>query len=35
MNGLTHDLLPVEVRLADGKRPSGEIMYQVNRTKDG
>ncbi len=35
MNGLTAGLLPVEVRLADGERPTGEIMYQVNRTKDG
>jgi hypothetical protein len=35
MNGLTRDLLPVDVRKADGKRPAGEVMYQVNRTKDG
>ncbi|MBM4070042.1 MAG: hypothetical protein FJ271_13980 [Planctomycetes bacterium] len=35
MNGLTKDLLPVEVRLADGSRPKGEIMYQVNKTKRG
>lgn len=35
MNGLTKDLLPVEVRLADGSRPKGEIMYQVNKTKHG
>ncbi|MFO0965112.1 MAG: hypothetical protein U0793_05945 [Gemmataceae bacterium] len=35
MNGLTQDLLPVEVRTKDGKRPAGAIMYQVNRTKDG
>jgi hypothetical protein len=27
--------MPVEVRLADGSHPSGEIMYQVNRTRDG
>jgi hypothetical protein len=35
MNGLTEDLLPVEVRLANGQRPKGEVMYQLNRTKDG
>jgi hypothetical protein len=35
MNGLTQDLLPVRVELPDGKRPAGEIQYQVNRTKDG
>ncbi len=35
MNRLTEDLLPVEVRLANGKRPSGEIMYSLNKTKDG
>jgi len=35
MNGLTADLLPVEVRLANGRRPAGEIMYQINKTKDG
>lgn len=35
MNGLTAGLLPVDVRLPDGSRPSGEVMYQVNRTADG
>jgi hypothetical protein len=35
MNGLTTGLLPVEVRMPDGSRPAGEILYQVNRTKDG
>lgn len=35
MNGLTQGLLPVDVRLADGKRPTGEILYQVNQTKNG
>jgi hypothetical protein len=35
MNGLTRDLLPVSVETPDGKRPAGEILYQVNRTKDG
>jgi len=35
LDGLTAELLPVEVRLPDGSRPEGEIMYQVNRTKDG
>jgi hypothetical protein len=35
MNGVTAGLLPVEVRKADGARLDGEVMYQVNRTKDG
>lgn len=35
MNGLTTDLLPVEVRLPNGERPRGEIAYQVNKTKTG
>lgn len=35
MNGLTRDLLPVSVEMPDGKRPTGEIQYQVNRTRDG
>ena len=35
MNALTEDLLPFDVRLADGRHPTGEVMYQVNRTKDG
>jgi len=35
LDGLTEGLLPVEVRMADGSRPQGEIMYQVNKTKDG
>jgi hypothetical protein len=35
MNGLTQKLLPVEVRAANGKPLAGEILYQVNRTKDG
>jgi hypothetical protein len=35
MNGLTSNLLPVEIRLANGKKLNGEIMYQVNKTKDG
>jgi hypothetical protein len=35
MNGLTQNLLPVEVRMPNGDRPSGQIMYQVNKTKDG
>src|SRR5262249_11226248 len=35
MNGITQKLLPVEVLSANGDRPKGEIMYQVNRTKDG
>ena len=35
MNGLTTNLLPVEVRRADGRALDGEVIYQVNRTKDG
>lgn len=35
MNGLTEKLLPVEVGLPNGQRLDGEIMYQVNKTKDG
>jgi hypothetical protein len=35
MNGVTAGLLPVDVRKADGSPLSGEIMYQVNHTKDG
>ncbi|MBI2804341.1 MAG: hypothetical protein HYX68_05075 [Planctomycetes bacterium] len=35
MNALTDDLLPVDVRLADGRHPTGEIMYSVNKTKTG
>src|SRR5262249_42116371 len=29
------NLLSIEVRRADGKPLSGEVMYQVNKTKDG
>jgi hypothetical protein len=35
VNGLTDGLLPVDVRLANGDRPNGEILYQVNATADG
>jgi hypothetical protein len=35
MNGLTDKLLPVEVRRADGSPLQGEVMYQINKTKDG
>jgi hypothetical protein len=35
INGLTNELLPVQVLLKNGKRPYGEIMYQINKTKDG
>ncbi len=35
LNGLTAGLVPVEVRLANGRRPHGEILYQINQTKDG
>lgn len=34
MNGLTKGLLPIEV-VADGNPPRGQVMYQVNRTRDG
>jgi hypothetical protein len=35
MNGLTDGLLPLEVCRADGSRLEGELMYQLNRTRDG
>jgi hypothetical protein len=35
LNGLTAGLLPVEVRRADGSPLRGEVMYQVNKTRDG
>ena len=35
MNALTEELVPVEMRLADGQRPGGEVMYSFNKTKDG
>ncbi|MFO0878078.1 MAG: hypothetical protein U0840_12070 [Gemmataceae bacterium] len=35
MHGLTQRLLPVEIRRADGSPLEGEVMYQVNRTRDG
>ena len=35
MNAVTAGLLPVEVRLAGGLRPQGEILYQINQTADG
>jgi hypothetical protein len=35
MNGLTAGLAPVEVRRADGSSLQGEVMFQVNKTKDG
>ncbi len=35
MNGLTQELLPVEVRLANGERLKGEVQHHVNKTKDG
>src|SRR5207249_10218695 len=35
LNGLTAGLLPVEVRLASGARPRGEVMYQLNKTNEG
>jgi hypothetical protein len=34
MNGLTRGLMPAEVRVK-GERPTGEIMYQINKTRDG
>ena len=35
MNGLTDGLLSVEVRMPNGDRPAGEVLYQVNKTRDG
>ena len=35
MNAITAKLLPIEVVLPDGRRPAGEVMYQLNKTKDG
>lgn len=35
MNGISDGLLPVEVRLANGDKLSGEVMYQLNKAKDG
>ncbi|MBI1903771.1 MAG: hypothetical protein HYS13_21925 [Planctomycetia bacterium] len=35
MNGLTSQLLPVEILSSGGNRPSGQIMHQLNRTKEG
>ncbi|MCX7705473.1 MAG: hypothetical protein N2115_04360 [bacterium] len=35
MNLLTAGLTPFELYTADGKKLSGEVMYQVNKTKDG
>jgi hypothetical protein len=35
LNGLTQKLLPVEVRVSKAEMPGGEVMYQVNKTKDG
>jgi hypothetical protein len=35
MNALTEELVPVEVRLKNGDRPRGVIMYSFNKTKDG
>ncbi|MBX3397784.1 MAG: hypothetical protein KF873_03515 [Gemmataceae bacterium] len=35
VNGLTDGLLPVDVRLANGHRPNGEVLYQVNETANG
>ena len=35
MNGLTTNLLPIEVHRADGRALDSEVLYQVNKTKDG
>ncbi|HWG44553.1 MAG TPA: hypothetical protein VN688_17370 [Gemmataceae bacterium] len=35
MNGLTAKLLPIEVRRADGTPLRGEVLYQINKTRDG
>jgi hypothetical protein len=32
---LTAGLLPVEIVRADGTRPDGEVLYQINRTSNG
>jgi hypothetical protein len=35
LNGLTQNLLPVAVQHADSSPLRGEVMYQVNKTRDG
>ncbi len=35
MNAVTAGLLPVRVECADKSRPTGRVLYQVNKTKDG
>jgi hypothetical protein len=35
MNALTEDLLPIQVRVKQVERPSGEILYSLNKTKNG
>lgn len=35
LNGLTDRLMPVQVRRGDDKPLTGELMYQINRTRDG
>jgi hypothetical protein len=35
LNAVTTGLMPVEVRKADGTPIHGEVMWQVNRTRDG
>jgi hypothetical protein len=35
INGLTTNLIPIEVRRADGTPLCGEVLYQVNKTRDG
>jgi hypothetical protein len=35
MNGLTDRLLSIEVRRSDSSALAGELMYQINRTRDG
>jgi hypothetical protein len=34
-NALLAGLSPVEVRLADGRHPTGEVMFQLSRTRRG
>jgi hypothetical protein len=35
MNGVTDKLMPVSVRRSDGSPLQGDVLYQVNRTRDG
>jgi hypothetical protein len=35
MKGVTENLLPMTVRRGDGTALQGEVLYQINRTRDG